>query len=61
MQTEQPDKDLTIDQYVESLKSRIPAAEHGALESRAEELRNDPSADESDVIDILRQEFQSRK
>ena len=31
--------------------------EHGALESRLEELLNDPTADEDDVVSILRQEF----
>ena len=31
--------------------------EHGALESRVEELLNDPSADSDDVILILLQEF----
>jgi len=31
--------------------------EHGALDSRVEELINDPSADADDVILILLQEF----
>jgi len=31
--------------------------EYGALDSRMEELINDPSADADDVISILRQEF----
>ncbi len=57
MGTEQPDPGLDIDQFLESLKSRIPESEHGALESRLEELRNDPNADEGDVITILHQEF----
>jgi hypothetical protein len=46
-----------IDEYVATLKSKIPAMEHGALDSRLEELLNDSSADESDVISILGQEF----
>jgi hypothetical protein len=40
-----------------ALKSKIPATEHGALESRLEELLNDSSADPDDVISILRKEF----
>ena len=42
-----------------SLKAKIPAMEHGALDSRLEELLNDASADEDDVISILDQEFDS--
>ncbi len=57
MEAEQHDAGLAIDQYIESLKSRIPESEHGALDSRLEELLNDPSADEGDVIAILHQEF----
>ena len=34
-----------------------PPMEHGALDSRVEELLNDPSADSDDVILILLQEF----
>ncbi len=48
---------LMIDEFVSSLKSKIPQMEHGALDSRLEELVNDPSADEDDVISILSQEF----
>jgi hypothetical protein len=46
-----------IDECVAILKSKIPPLEHGALDSRVEELLNDPSADADDVILILRQEF----
>ena len=46
-----------IDECVAQLKFKIPPMEHGALDSRAEELVNDPSADADDVISILRQEF----
>jgi hypothetical protein len=45
--------------YVEKLKARVPQAEHGAFDSRLEELLNDSSADADDVIAILRQEFGS--
>lgn len=43
--------------YVAKLKSIVPPTEHGALDSRLEALLNDSSADESDVISILHQEF----
>jgi hypothetical protein len=61
MAEEQPDASVAIDEYIESLKSRIPASEHGALDSRLEELLNDPNADEGDVIAILQQEFNGRR
>jgi hypothetical protein len=57
MPEERPDAGSLIDEYVAKLKSRIPQAEHGALESRLEGLLNDPSADEDDVISILGEEF----
>jgi len=44
---------------VEKLKARVPQAEHDAFDSRLEELLNDSSADEDDVVAILRQEFGS--
>jgi hypothetical protein len=44
---------------VEKWKSRVPQMEHDAFDSRLEELLNDSSADEDDVIAILRQEFGS--
>ena len=46
-----------IDQYVVELKSKIPPPDHPALESRVHALMNDPDADASDVVSILRQEF----
>jgi hypothetical protein len=46
-----------IDECVARLKSKIPRAEHASLDSRVEELLNDPSADADDVILILREEF----
>jgi len=57
MTEERPDAQAQIDECVAKLKSKIPPMEHGALESRLEELLNDPSADVDDVILILRQEF----
>ena len=44
---------------VEKLKARVPQVEHDAFDSRLEELLNDSSADEDDVVAILRQEFGS--
>jgi hypothetical protein len=61
MEEERPDARVAIDEFIEYLKSRIPASEHGALDSRLEELLNDPSADEGDVIEILREEFGPRR
>jgi hypothetical protein len=57
MAEERPDARSTIDEYVGHLKSIVPPLEHGALDSRLEELLNDPSASEEDVISILHQEF----
>jgi hypothetical protein len=54
---EQPGVREAMDAYVTLLKSRIPALDHGALDSRLEELLNDPNADADDAITILRQEF----
>lgn len=57
MAENRPPADSQIDECVLKLKAKIPPAEHGALDSRLEALINDPSADEEDVIAILRQEF----
>ena len=57
MAEERPEPRSTIDEYVVTLKSKIPMMEHGAVDSRVEELLNDPTADENDVISILDQEF----
>jgi hypothetical protein len=46
-----------IDECLKTLKTKIPAADHAALESRLHALINDPDADDDDVIFILRQEF----
>ena len=57
MPEENPITQSPIDECVARLKSKIPQAEHGALDSRLEELLNDASADAGDVIMILLQEF----
>jgi hypothetical protein len=57
MTEEHPDAQAEIDECVQKLKSKIPPLEHNALDSRVEELLNDPSADADDVISILRLEF----
>jgi hypothetical protein len=57
MNEEHPEARSQIDEWVARLKSKIPPLEHDALDSRVEELLNDPSADADDVILILREEF----
>ena len=57
---EEPDARSQIDECVASLKSKIPLLEHGALDSRVEQLLNDPSADSDDVILILLEGIRSR-
>jgi hypothetical protein len=49
--------DPKIDIIMANLKLKIPAADHSALESRLHALLNDPDTDVSDVVSILRQEF----
>ncbi len=49
--------DPKITRCVNELKSKIPAADHAALESRLQALINDPETDGDDVISILRTEF----
>jgi hypothetical protein len=49
--------DSEVTEAVRILKTKIPASGHAALDSRLEELLNDPEADYHDVIAILRQEF----
>lgn len=48
---------LAVEGYVRRLKTVVPAQEHGALDSRLEELLNDPNASDEDVIEILGKEF----
>jgi hypothetical protein len=57
MTEEQRDADPKIAGCVARLKSIIPPMEHGALESRLDELLNDPSTDTDAVISILLEEF----
>jgi hypothetical protein len=57
MAEQHPDAQSQIDECVAMLKSKIPPLEQGALDSRLEELLDDPSADADDVILILREEF----
>jgi hypothetical protein len=57
MTDENHDAQAKIDACVAKLKSKIPNVEHGALDSRLEELLNDASADANDVILILQEEF----
>jgi len=57
MADEHANTDSAINDAVSILKAKIPPAEHGALDSRLEELINDPSTDDNDVIAILRAEF----
>jgi hypothetical protein len=57
MADEHANTDPEIADFIRILKSKIPPEEHGALDSRAEELMNDPSTDDDDVISILRSEF----
>jgi hypothetical protein len=57
MTEELPGARVLVDIYVQVLKTKVPAMEHGALDSRLEELLNDSNADADDVIGILHQEF----
>jgi hypothetical protein len=57
MTEENPGAQAQVDECIARLKSKIPQMEHAALDSRAEELLNDPSADADDVILILLEEF----
>lgn len=57
MADEHANTDTAIVETVRMLKSKIPAADHAALDSRVQDLMNDPSTDDNDVISILRSEF----
>jgi hypothetical protein len=57
MADEHANTDSAITDAVSLLKSKIPTADHAALESRVQDLINDPETDDGDVISILRQEF----
>jgi hypothetical protein len=49
--------DSEITETVRILKLKVPPADHAALDSRLQELINDPSTDDNDVIAILLDEF----
>ena len=57
MESQNPNDRSKVDEYVKDLKAQMPAAEHGALESRTVNLLNDASQDDFDVISTLSQEF----
>ena len=57
MANEHANTDSEITEAVRILKSKIPPADHPALDSRLQDLINDPSTDDDDVITILRSEF----
>ena len=57
MADEYANTDSAIMEAVRILKSKIPPADHAALNSRVQALMNDPSTDDADVISILRDEF----
>jgi hypothetical protein len=57
MADEHANTDPEITESVRLLKLKIPPADHAALESRLQDLMNDPSTDDDDVIAILRDEF----
>ena len=61
MADENANTDPRISACLEELKAKIPAVEHGALESRLQALINDPDTDDDDVIAILRQEFDPKQ
>ena len=57
MADEDAHADSGINEVVQILKSEIPASDHAALDSRLQDIINDPSTDDDDVISILRDEF----
>jgi hypothetical protein len=57
MADEHANTDSAINEVVRILKLKIPPEDHAALDSRVQELINDPSTDDDDVISILRDEF----
>ncbi len=57
MADEHANTDSHITEAVRILKLKIPASDHGALDSRVQALMNDPETDDDDVISILRAEF----
>ena len=57
MADEHANTDSEITEAVRILKSKTPASDHPAIDSRLQELINDPSTDDDHVISILRDEF----
>jgi hypothetical protein len=57
MADEHANTDSAISEAVRTLKLKIPPSDHAAVDSRLQELINDPSTDDDDVIAILRSEF----
>jgi hypothetical protein len=57
MTDEHANTDSAINEAVRILKLKIPPEDHAALDSRLQELINDPSTDDDDVISILLDEF----
>lgn len=57
MADESANTDAEIQGCVADLKTKIPVADHGALESRVQALINDPDTDNDDVVTILLEEF----
>lgn len=57
MADEHANTDSEIVECVRLLKLKVPPADHAALDSRVQDLINDPSTDDDDVISILRSEF----
>ena len=57
MPEERSEASSHLNEFVARVKRQIPPMEHGALDSRVEQLLNDSSADMDDVITILRREF----
>ena len=57
MADEHANTDSDIIETARILKTKIPASDHAALDSRLQDLINDPSTDDDDVISVLRKEF----
>ncbi len=57
MADQRANTDPEINEAIFELKAKIPTVDHAPLESRLQALLNDPDTDDSDVIEILRREF----
>ena len=56
MAGEHANTDSALNEVVRILKLKVPPEDHAALDSRVQELMNDPSTDDADMISILRDE-----